>query len=488
MEVVNNNEVLRGTELVDSLVQKECEYAPSMSREELENNYVTSIKLRGLMWKDNLKLERTIRKLEHKLNKKNAIIKKHSYPKLLIKEREKTSFLNLSDMGMRYFQVKNGGRNQVLIQDCTERNMKPSVPRLVREGGEGKLTPICEGHSWSLDRCVGIVDLRVKGDIYIDDERDFVEVEPKFQKVFPEDEGYPTGHMVAGHNKILVEILTPPSRPFEKLNQMVGCEEIKKRLAEFKCLTEYNKACLNQTLDYPVMEIFLHSVFYGNPGTGKTTVCRLYGALLKEAGLLSKGHVVVADRNIFTGENFGNTEEMIPQLLEMSKGGILMFDEAYLLEGTHPHDPNKMVLPLLLSALADEKNKDFAVVLCGYKDKLDKMIEQNPGLHSRFINRFEFKDYTLDELTEIGVRYLKKYGHSFSQDGLSCFRNQLKKAMSENNNGTWANARSVKSMIDNTYVRRAMRYSKDGKLDRIITAEDISAIPCDRRRRIGFSA
>lgn len=66
MEVVNNNKVLRGTELVDSLVQKECEYVSSMSREELENNYVTSIKLRGLMWKDNLKLERTIRKLEHK--------------------------------------------------------------------------------------------------------------------------------------------------------------------------------------------------------------------------------------------------------------------------------------------------------------------------------------------------------------------------------------------------------------------------------------
>lgn len=72
MEVVNNNNVLRGTELVDSLVQKECEYASSMSREELENNYVTSIKLRGLMWKDNLKLERTIRKLEHKLNNLNS--------------------------------------------------------------------------------------------------------------------------------------------------------------------------------------------------------------------------------------------------------------------------------------------------------------------------------------------------------------------------------------------------------------------------------
>lgn len=500
MDEVKNNKVLRGTELMDNLVQKECEHAPSMSREELESNYVTTIKLRGLMWKENLKLGRTIRKLERKLIKKDAIIKKQSNAILLKTGKEKKvvldngnspnikeSVFRISDMGMRYFQVKNGSRYQVLIQDCTYANMKRSDPQPVCDGNGGNLVPICEGHSWSLERCVGIVDVRVLGDIKIEDERDYVEVEPRFQRVFPEDENYPDGGMIAGHNKIQVEILIPPSHPFEKLNQMVGCEEIKKRLAEFKCLTEYNKACLHQSLDYPVMEIFLHSVFYGNPGTGKTTICRLYGALLKEAGLLSKGHVVVADRNIFCGENFGNTEEMIPQLLEMSKGGILMFDEAYLLEGTHPHDPNKMVLPLLLSALADEKKKDFAVVLCGYKDKLDKMIEQNPGLYSRFINKFEFKDYTLDELTEIGVRYLNKYGHYFSDGGLASFREHLKIAMSKSNNGTWANARSVKSMIDNTYVRRAMRYSKDGKLDRIITAEDVSDIPCDRHRRIGFS-
>ena len=140
----------------------------------------------------------------------------------------------------------------------------------------------------------------------------------------------------------------------------------------------------------------------------------------------------------------------------------------------------------MLSALADERNKDFAVVLCGYKDKLDKMIEQNPGLYSRFINRFEFKDYSLDELTEIGVRYLKTFGHSFSPDGLSCFREELKAAMSGSSDETWANARSVKSMIEHTYVQRAMRYRKDATLDRIITAEDVATIPLSHRRRIGF--
>ena len=309
----------------------------------------------------------------------------------------------------------------------------------------------------------------------------------KFKSGSSTAEEYPDGRMMAGRNKIVVEILIPPSHPFEKLNSMVGCEDIKHRLEEFRSLAEYNKACLRQSPEYPVMQIFLHSIFYGNPGTGKTTVCRLYGALLKEAGLLSKGHVVVADRNIFCGDCFGNTEEMIPQLIEMSKGGILMFDEAYLLDGVHSEDPNKMVLPLLLSALADERNKDFAVVLCGYKDKLEKMIEQNPGLYSRFINRFEFKNYSLDELTEIGVRYLNTFGHTFTFDGLARFREELLSAMNGSNKASWANARSVKSMIERIYVQRAMRYSKDGVLDREITAEDITGIPYERHRSIGFS-
>ena len=129
------------------------------------------------------------------------------------------------------------------------------------------------------------------------------------------------------------------------------------------------------------MQIFLHSIFYGNPGTGKSTVCRLYGSLLKETGLLSKGHVVVADRKVFTGDCFGDTEDILRELIKYSEGGILLFDEAYLLEGTHPNDPNKMVLPMLLSELADNSKKDFAVVLSGYKDKLDRMLEQNPGLY-----------------------------------------------------------------------------------------------------------
>ena len=387
---------------------------------------------------------------------------------------------------LRYYQVKDGRRYQILVQEKSDENEMAILP--YHYDGSSQRVPVCPDNRWCLDGCVGIIDVIDKDSIFVNSDDEIVELEASFRKKASVREGFPDGEIVVGKNRKHVDILLPPSNPSDEMKKLVGCDEIKQRLLEFKSLAEYNKACLHQSPNYPVMEIFLHSVFYGNPGTGKTTVCRLYGALLKEAGLLSKGHVVVADRNTLACEYFGETEQIVEQLVDMSKGGVLMFDEAYLLEGSHRDDPNKMVLPLLLPILADEKKKDFAVVICGYKDKLDQMINQNPGLYSRFVNRFEFKDYSLDELTEIGARYLRSFGHTFSIDGLASFKEELSAAMSSSSKASWANARSVRSMIEHIYIQRAKRYSKDSRLDREITSEDICSIPYEHQRRIGFSA
>ena len=384
----------------------------------------------------------------------------------------KECFFQLADTEMRLFQVKDGNRYQVLIQENSKED-NPSFPKRF-DISDPKAKPVMGGSNWCLDRCIGMIHLNRTSTTFPDSEYDFVEVKPSFERVISEEEGFPPEWIKTRRISQHVDILYPFKHPMEELNKLVGCEDIKKRLIEFKSLAEYNKACMRQSPEYPVMQIFLHSIFYGNPGTGKSTVCRLYG------------HVVVADRKIFTGDCFGDTEDILRELIKYSEGGILLFDEAYLLEGTHPNDPNKMVLPMLLSELADTKKKDFAVVLCGYKDKLDRMLEQNPGLYSRFVNRFKFKDYTLDELAEIGIRYLKTFGHTFTLDGLASFREELASAMSGSSKTSWANARSVKSMIEQIYIRRAMRYSKDGELDREITAEDICSIPYERSRRIGF--
>lgn len=391
-----------------------------------------------------------------------------------------------SDYETRYFQVEEGGKDYILIQRNKPGDDDTAVPHRIDDNSPSDMKPVCEGINWSLERCIGVMETRFYFNRLIDDSEgkpEVIEVEPHFKKVVDKD--LPPNVIKVNRVVAPVTILPPLPNPTVELEKMVGCDEIKRKMVDLKSLTAYNKVCFEHSPEIPVMKIFLHSLFYGNPGTGKTTMCRLYGSLLKDAGILSKGHVVVADRSVFVGDCFGDTEAILNELLNYSQGGVLMFDEAYLLEGNHPSDPNKMILPMLLSALADDNNKDFAVVLCGYKDKLDKMIDKNPGLHSRFINRFEFKDYSLDELTEIGKRYLRSYGHTFSASGLKKFREELSIAMTGNRT-TWANARSVKSMIDNTYIQRAKRFAREGKYEREITAEDISTIPVDTRRKLGF--
>ena len=149
-----------------------------------------------------------------------------------------------------------------------------------------------------------------------------------------EDIAIPDGYIEQNQNvTICVEILRPISNPQKELNKLVGCTDIKKRMAELIALTRYNKLTKEFYPNSKLHEVSLHSIFYGKPGTGKTTVCKIYGSLLRQAGALSKGHVVICDRGTFIGTHWGDEERSMRQVLEKAQGGVLMIDEAYTLNG-----------------------------------------------------------------------------------------------------------------------------------------------------------
>ena len=198
-----------------------------------------------------------------------------------------------------------------------------------------------------------------------------------------DDTTFPSGEIEQNQNlSVKVEILRPIANPREELDKLVLVK-----------LTSYNKMMRELCPTVKQHKVSLHSLFLGRPGTGKTTICKIYGSLLRQAGALSKGHVVVCDRSTFIGTLWGDEERSTRQVIDMAKGGVLMIDEAYLLNSSNPHDPGKMVIPLLMNILADESQRDIAVVLCGYKDPMQKLIDLNPGLQSRFPNKFEFPDW-----------------------------------------------------------------------------------------------
>ena len=117
-----------------------------------------------------------------------------------------------------------------------------------------------------------------------------------------EDISFPDGEIEQNLNlSVKVEILRPIPNPREELDRLVGCNDIKRRMDELVDLTGYNKILQQCCPAVKQHAVSLHSLFLGRPGTGKTTVCKIYGSLLRQAGALSKGHVVVCDRGTFIG-------------------------------------------------------------------------------------------------------------------------------------------------------------------------------------------
>ena len=307
-----------------------------------------------------------------------------------------------------------------------------------------------------------------------------------------DDETIPSGYIEQNASfSVNVEILRPIANPREELDKLVGCEDIKRRMDDLVALTSYNKMRRKAFPNSKQHEVSLHSVFFGRPGTGKTTVCKIYGSLLRQAGALSKGHVVVCDRGTFIGTLWGDEERAMRQVLEKAKGGVLMIDEAYLLNGKNDNDPGKIVIQLLMNVLADESQRDIAVVLCGYKDQMQKLLDMNPGLHSRFPNKFEFQDFTVDELLEITKSRVKDYEYEFTDQAWDKYRHMLAQAYQVRDPQTWGNARFVANQLDRIYIQHATRCVKQRGIEKqdlcMLTPDDIVPIEVPRQKtRIGF--
>jgi SpoVK/Ycf46/Vps4 family AAA+-type ATPase len=325
-----------------------------------------------------------------------------------------------------------------------------------------------------------------------DEEETTEETEDDEESSEEEDVSIPDGEIEQNQGlSVKVSILRPIANPREELDKLVGCEEIKRRMDELVALTKYNSMMLEAFPDSKLHEVSLHSIFFGRPGTGKTTVCKIYGSLLRQAGMLSSGHVVVCNRGTFVGNNWGDEDKAVRSVLELAKGGVLMIDEAYLLNSNHPNDPGKLVIPLLMDILANEDRRDLAIILCGYKDEMLRLIDLNPGLDSRFPNRFEFPDFTVDDLLEITRRRIREYGYSFTRSAWQKYRQLIAKAYAERDKNTWGNARFVANQLELIYLRHAHRclrlpFPQRQQLLSLTTADIEPLAPTRPKPKIGF--
>ena len=203
-------------------------------------------------------------------------------------------------------------------------------------------------------------------------------------------------------------IFTPdldPSRTFEdvmlKMNSLIGLTEVKKNVRDHAKYISFLQLRKEKGFEEKE-EINVHSVFIGNPGTGKTTVASMMGKLYQKMGLLSKGHVHEVDRVDLVGEYIGQTAPKVKEAIEKARGGVLFIDEAYALARSNDDskDFGREVIEILVKEMSNGVG-DMAVIVAGYPKEMKHFLDSNPGLKSRFKLFFAFSDYLPQELSQI---------------------------------------------------------------------------------------
>lgn len=249
----------------------------------------------------------------------------------------------------------------------------------------------------------------------------------------------------------------------EELCALVGMEEMKRMIKEIYAWIYVNKK--RDEAGLKTGKQVLHMMFKGNPGTGKTTVARLIGKLFQKMNVLSKGHLIEAERADLVGEYIGHTAQKTRDLIKKAIGGILFIDEAYSLGRGGEKDFGKEAIDTMVKHMED-KQHEFILILAGYSKEMDEFLTLNPGLHSRFPLVIDFPDYTVDQLMEIGQRMLKEKEYNLSHEAEKKFREHLIWKKSDISSISFSNGRYVRNVIEKSIRAQAMRLLMQNQFDR----------------------
>ena len=262
----------------------------------------------------------------------------------------------------------------------------------------------------------------------------------------------------------------PEKDPMEELDALVGLTTIKKDVHELMAFVKIQK--MRSDAGLKSVPVSLHLVFTGNPGTGKTTVARIIGRLYKQIGVLSKGQLIEVDRSGLVAGYVGQTALKAQEQISKAMGGVLFIDEAYALSQKDDAFGQEAV-DTVLKAMEDHRD-DLVVIVAGYTKPMQKFIDSNPGLKSRFNKYIEFPDYTVDELEKIFYQNCSRYDYKVDPEIRHHIRAMIvSKKMQQQEN--FANAREVRNMFEDIITNQARRVAAMENP----TSEDMMTITLD---------
>ncbi|MGB0525715.1 MAG: AAA family ATPase [Flammeovirgaceae bacterium] len=287
-------------------------------------------------------------------------------------------------------------------------------------------------------------------------------------------------------NETLEELLA-------ELDTLVGLREIKQQVRDYLEYLEFLKIRKEKGFNEDD-NMSLHSVFKGNPGTGKTTLARLLGKIYHKMGFLSNGKLHEVGRSELVGQYIGQTAPKVKDVIERARGGVLFIDEAYALVRNEDDDKDygKEVVEVLVKEMSDGKG-DLAIFVAGYPAEMDVFINSNPGFKSRFNVTFEFPDYLPQELIKIGDLVTSKKEMQLSKGARAYLRKQLTEKY-RNRDNSFGNARLVGNIMDKAKLYMGLRVMKNLKTDKIeevprellqnIRQRDLERVFAEKKKRL----
>lgn len=252
------------------------------------------------------------------------------------------------------------------------------------------------------------------------------------------------------------------------LAELDGLTGLKKVKEDVHQLTNYIKVeQMRKARGLKTSDIALHMVFFGNPGTGKTTVARLVSRIYRALGVVTKGHLVEVDRAGLVAGYVGQTALKVRAVVEKALGGMLFIDEAYALQGGDGSDFGHEAIETLLKMMEDRRSQ-FVVVVAGYPEEMKRFVSSNPGLKSRFSKYLEFEDYSPEELMAIFEGFCRSTDYQIAPEARKIIQSIFLKAYAVRDS-TFGNARFARNLFEKIVETQANRVVS-------LTAADQSAL------------
>jgi len=263
----------------------------------------------------------------------------------------------------------------------------------------------------------------------------------------------------------------------EELSSLVGLDSVKREVETLVRLIQMSERRAAAGLPSPPMS--RHLVFAGSPGTGKTTVARLYGRILAALGVLSTGQLVEVARPDLVAAVVGGTAIKTTEAFNKAIGGVLFIDEAYSLSagnnGGGGPDFGQEAIDTLVKLMEDHRD-EVVVIAAGYEGEMAGFLAANPGLASRFSHRIRFANYTPDELVTIVTQHATKAGYECTGPTVAALRKHL---VSVHRGESFGNGRYARQLLDAAITRHARRTRqiKDPTIDDlcVLLPQDIPA-------------